>query len=103
MMMYESDGSTLVLNYGDKIPGASEIICDIIEAPIEQQSAESKKTKKKETNETKLVVSSNSMFGQKVVDEVAEAVKPYGFKKLKDGFAFSIPEDGISEQAALMR
>lgn len=88
MVMYNSDGSTLVLDYGNNVPGAAEVIRDIKDAPIE--------------DEKKLVT--YAKLGKKAEAEVIEVAGKLGFKKIEkaEPLSFEIPVNEISEQALLM-
>lgn len=96
MVMYESDGSTLTLSYENCVPGATEVIRDIKDAPIERAD----ELHKKSTDEKVLTVSAK--LGKKAEAEVVEAVEKFGFKRIK-GLSFEIPTEDLSEQALLMR
>lgn len=102
MVMYESDGSTLNLNYGETVPGVAEVIRDILEAPIDHDIKASSR-KRVSLDETTLTVSAK--LRKKALEEVVEAVTLKGFKKIEKAkvLSFSTPAVETSEQASLMR
>lgn len=97
MVMYESSGSTLTLNYGKYVPGAAEVIRDIKDAPIEQSN------KKSFTNEKILAIFAS--LGKKAETEIVKNAEQLGFKRINGlkVLSFDIPAAHMSEQALLMR
>lgn len=111
MVMYISNvvSKTLILDY-EKTPSASEVISDILNAPIEY--GENFQNKKRGRNN--LIVKDEKIFvnaelGKKALEEIfkSEKLVNAGFKftneknNLDPKFIY-VPEEGISEQTLLM-
>lgn len=96
MVLYESVGKTIYLNYEGTVPSANQVVNDAINAPIERGiSFQNRKCK---TNEKVLIV--KAKLGEKALKEVVEGLKSWGFSRIEDDetIAFSIPEEEVSNQ-----
>ena len=98
MVMYESDGESLTLNYDVANPSIGQIIEDILNAPLEY--GETFQDKKACLKEQYLIVKAN--ITEKAFKKVCEGVADFGFKSTKF-LEFKVPEVSVSEQAELMR
>lgn len=111
MVMYTSDlkSKTLVLDY-DVVPSSTQVISDILNAPIEYgETFQNKKHGRKNiiVKDEKILVNAN--LSNKALSEVmtSEKLISAGFRfaneknKLDAKFIY-VPEDAISEQSSLM-
>lgn len=103
MVMYEDDNSgnlSLVYSY---VPQASEIVKDLLDAPVEKEAsffAKKKSLLKKPTIDERLVVKiENGKLGAKAVDQVVSTmVDDYNWTvSSKDPLVFEIKKDRIRE------
>lgn len=111
MVMYVSDVSsnTLNLNY-DNVPGAKEVIRDILNAPIEYgETFQNKKRGKKAFIVKDEKIKVNASLGEKAIKEIliSEDLRKAGFrfaseKNGLDSDYIYVPETPCSEQSSLM-
>lgn len=111
MVMYTSDvnSHTLTLDY-DKVPGAQEVIRDILNAPIDVGETFQNKQKGKNVvlvKDEKIKI--NAKLGKKALAEVmsSEALTKAGFyfgndKNKLDLSYIYIPESELAEQSSMM-
>lgn len=106
MVMYEDDGKgNLLLKY-EVVPSASEVIRDVLEAPIESgETFQNKKKCVKAVLDKYIFVDAN--LGKKAEETVvAEVTAKMNWKairsKEKNLFGFELPESAESEQKSLM-
>lgn len=111
MVMYVSEVSTgtLNLNY-ENVPGAKEVIRDILNAPIDYgETFQNKRRGKKAYIVKDEKIKVNADLGKKALDEVmsSKELVDAGFRfpteknKLAPGYIY-VPEAAYSEQSSLM-
>ena len=106
MVMYEDDcKGNLLLKY-DVVPSVSEVIRDVLEAPIESgETFQNKKKGVKAILDKYILIDAN--LGKKAEETVvAEVTAKMNWKairsKEKNLFGFELPESAESEQKSLM-
>lgn len=106
MVMYEDDSKgNLYLRY-EYTPSASEVIRDVLEAPIERETFQSKRKHSLSITDTRILIDANlgKNAEESVVSEIQEKTSWKAIKKEGTSmFGFELPEDAASEQAELMR
>lgn len=108
MVMYDDDGKgNLYLRY-EYTPSASEVVRDVLDAPIENgETYQSKRRGQVAITDNRVLV--DATLGKKAEEEIVSTIseeKPHWKAIRKEGtslFGFEFPEDGANEQEQLMK
>ena len=106
MVMYEDDGEgNLLLKY-EVVPSVSEVIRDVLEAPIESGETFQNKKKGVKAKIDKFIIIDANQRKKAEETNVAEITAKMNWKairsKEKNLFGFELPESAESEQKSLM-